>query len=282
MADNVLPLIGKHGAEVEGPQRRNAEGAEVARLCQLLRRKRQAADLVELESRARDFPQSVADAVPLRFDEFLRAVEVEVARPEGEARGLGRGFELIHVDAARIVQDGEDPGILRLGAGRTRERRSRACRWWGSTAIHKPCTILLCSSRPMTSTSGMMSRNFGTVTMPVAKFSGGRHEPEAHLGHDAVVRLLEQPIDARTETRLELLPGLGAGQSAHPGAHHPAVGQDHLDAALGLEMAAVGREGDADAAVQRIAQHTAPARARDSRSRASGPFPGCNCTGRNS
>ncbi len=90
-----------------------------------------------------------------------------------------------------------------------------------------------------------------------------RHEPEAHLGHDAVVRLLEQAIDARTETRLELLPGLGARQSAHTGAHHPAVGQDHLDAALGLEMVAVGREGDADAAVQRIAQHTAPAWARD-------------------
>ena len=262
MADNVRSLIGKHGAEVEGLQRWNAEGAEIASLRLLLRRKRHFADLAQLEFRARDCSQRVADAVPLCLDEFRRAVEVEVAGQEGQPLGLGGGVELIHVDARRIVQDGGDRGIQRLGrSGLMSGEGGRA----GGRARKIPQALY--DFALLEPADDVDERN--DVPEPWDRDDTGgevlrrRHEPQTHLGHDAVVRLLEQPIDARAETRLELLPGLSARHSTHTGAHHSAVRQDHLNAALGLEMVAVGCERHADAAVQRIAQHTAPARARD-------------------
>ena len=67
------------------------------------------------------------------------------------------------------------------------------------------------------------------------------HQPETHLGADAVVGLGEHAVQRWAITPFEDLPGLVALDAAHAGAQHVAVGQHHFHAALHQEVFAIRR-----------------------------------------
>ena len=83
-----------------------------------------------------------------------------------------------------------------------------------------------------------------------------REEPDAHLRHDAEVRLGEHRVVLRAVAVLGQLRRLAVGHRAHPGAHDVAVGQHDLQAALDGEVVAVRRV--PDAAFHRVADDAAP------------------------
>src|SRR5690606_20977318 len=86
------------------------------------------------------------------------------------------------------------------------------------------------------------------------------HQPEAHLGADAVVGLGEHAVQGRTVAPLEHLPGVVALHAAHTGAVDVTVGQDHFHAALHHEVLAVW--GVTHAAVHGVAQRAGNRRRR--------------------
>ncbi len=79
----------------------------------------------------------------------------------------------------------------------------------------------------------------------------GGHQPESELGDDAVIGLGEDPIQVRSISPLEDLPGVGLRQRAHPRAQHLAVREDDFHPAGKEKMFSIGRI--PDAAIQRIA-----------------------------
>ena len=85
-----------------------------------------------------------------------------------------------------------------------------------------------------------------------------RVQPESHLGDHAVVRLREYSVHKRPGSILELLPGLRGRQGAHAGAHHLSVGQHDLHPAVRVEVVAIGQWRTAGAAVNGVADRTAP------------------------
>ena len=87
-----------------------------------------------------------------------------------------------------------------------------------------------------------------------------RHQPHAHLGHDAVVGLGEDAIERRPVAPLENLPGVRVRHRTHAGAQHVAIGQHHFHAAGKQEVLAVGRV--ADAAIDHVAQRAGNRRRR--------------------
>ena len=84
-----------------------------------------------------------------------------------------------------------------------------------------------------------------------------RIEPEAHLRDDPEVRLHEHLVRGGAEAALVDVPGLAARQRAHPGAHHLAVREHDLHAALRGHVLA-GREVRGPV-VERVADDAAPA-----------------------
>lgn len=81
-----------------------------------------------------------------------------------------------------------------------------------------------------------------------------RHQPEAHLGDDAIVGLGKDTIQVWAIAPLEYLPDVGVGDATHGGAQHLAVGQDHFHAAG--EHKVLGIRSIADAAIQGVADRT--------------------------
>ncbi|MCY1420624.1 hypothetical protein D9M71_362510 [compost metagenome] len=84
------------------------------------------------------------------------------------------------------------------------------------------------------------------------------HQPEAHLGADAVVGLGEHAVQGRAVAPLEYLPGVVAFHAAHAGPVDVTVGQHHFHAALHQEVFAI--RGVADATVHGVAQRTGDGR----------------------
>src|SRR6185503_4875374 len=88
---------------------------------------------------------------------------------------------------------------------------------------------------------------------------GLRHQPKAHLRHDAEVALAEQTVDVWPETVAIFLPSRRARQRAHARAQQLAVRQHDLHAAVAAEMIAERAERVADAVIECIADGAAPA-----------------------
>ncbi len=87
-----------------------------------------------------------------------------------------------------------------------------------------------------------------------------RHQPEAHLGDHAHVALAKQAVDPRAVAPLVLLPRLRVRHGAHAGADDFAVAEHDLHAAMRAEVIAERIRRPAAAAVERVADHAAPAR----------------------
>ena len=87
------------------------------------------------------------------------------------------------------------------------------------------------------------------------------HEPDAHLGDDAEVRLREDAIHVRAEPVLEQLPGIVARHRAHTGPHDLSIRKNDLHATLHHEVIAIRCV--THAVVERISHDAAPAGIRD-------------------
>ena len=66
------------------------------------------------------------------------------------------------------------------------------------------------------------------------------HQPESHLGDDAVVGLGKDTVHVRTRAPFGSLPAGGVWHATHAGTDHVAVGQYHFHAAGEEEMISVG------------------------------------------
>ena len=83
-----------------------------------------------------------------------------------------------------------------------------------------------------------------------------RHQPDAHLGDDAEVRLEEEAVERRPEAPPVHVPGSAVRDGAHARAHQLAVREHHLQPARVGGVIAVGRV--AEAVLQGVADHAAP------------------------
>jgi hypothetical protein len=98
---------------------------------------------------------------------------------------------------------------------------------WAMRSGRMNSTISEISPRSRTGFPGLEDRRLG-------------HQPETHLGADAVVGLGEHAVQRRAVAPLEHLPGLVALDAAHAGAVDIAVGHHHFHAALHQEVFAIG------------------------------------------
>ncbi len=174
----------------------------------------------------------------------LAAVDPQADAPPAEAELLADGVDHAVVERPGLI------GPLRAGGGDIGRAEPVSD---GGRLLQDP---LAAERRQRVD---QRSEVLGTVELDIQAQDrlGFAHEPHAGLGDDAEVRLDEQLIPGRAVAIAVELPGRRACRRPHPGAHQVAVGQHHFEAAELLGVLAVGRV--ADAAIQGVADHRAPA-----------------------
>jgi hypothetical protein len=80
-----------------------------------------------------------------------------------------------------------------------------------------------------------------------------RHQPQTHLGNDAIVRLSEDAISVRSETIREELPCIRSRHRAHTGPHDLTIWQHDLKTTMHAEMVTIG--GISDTAIESVSNN---------------------------
>ncbi len=108
----------------------------------------------------------------------------------------------------------------------------------------------------------MTSSCLGTRIWPVIDASGSGNSQKPIFVTMPKFDCENRPSADGPGAVLEVLPGLRGRQRAHAGAHHLAVGEHDLHAAVRAEVVAIRQRRAPRAVVERVADHAAPARVR--------------------
>ena len=204
--------------------------------------------VIEAEFGARDIAEQPLGVIPVGPYGFPGPVELEFAAVVGRVVALCPAFEVLRGTGEWLIQNLRD---LRLGEMR-RQRRV--------VARHADQAGVFELVHDRDEIDDVAPRRNGHGALQIGFRL--REQVKPHLRDHAEVALGEQAVDVRAETVAVFAPGVGAGQGAHAGAHQLAVRQDHFHAAVRNEMVAIGAPRIADAMIERVADHAAPARVR--------------------
>ena len=208
---------------------------------------------------AGNFQKLLLAVLPLRRNDLLWAVELDVRTPEAQivvrrvALQLGRVRPLGHGENLHQLPVGEEllHGLRRRSHGRPLHRAAEVGHAVGDAGMGDMGLHL---NEPLQVLEFRHIDHAGAVRLVL------RAQLHAHLGDHAEVRLGEDAVNVGAEAVVVFGEHVGARQGTHAGAQQVAGGQHHLHAALIVKAVPPVGGGVGAAVVQGVADDAAPGR----------------------